>query len=70
MAEEHKRPTVTYEELAYSTMLQVQALVELLEEKGILTQREILQRVKRLQAQAAKRPMWSSLTIAGSRRAA
>jgi len=57
MAEERKRPTVTYEELAYSTMLQVQALVELLEEKGVLTQREILERVKRLQAQATKRPM-------------
>jgi len=54
MAEEHNRPTVAYEELAYSTMLQVQALVELLEEKGLITQREILERVKRLQAQATK----------------
>jgi hypothetical protein len=56
MAKEPVRKTVTYEELAYSTMLQVQALVELPEEKGVLTQREILALVKRLQAQAAKRP--------------
>ena len=54
MAKEPKRQTVTYEELAYSTMLQVQALVELLEEKGVLTQREVLERVERLQAQARK----------------
>jgi len=54
VAKEPKRQTVTYEELAYSTMLQVQALVELLEEKGVLTQREVLERVERLQAQARK----------------
>lgn len=57
MANEAKQPTVACEELAYSNMLQVQALVELLEEKGVLTLREILERVKRLQAQAARRPM-------------
>jgi arginine repressor len=38
-------------------MLQVQALAELLEENRFSTQREILERVKRLQAQAATRPM-------------
>jgi hypothetical protein len=46
VANEPKRQSVTYEELAYSTMLQVQALVELLEGKGVITQREILERVK------------------------
>ena len=37
---------MSFEELAYSTMLQVQALVELLEEKGVLTQHEVLEQVK------------------------
>jgi hypothetical protein len=54
MAKEPQRPTFTFEELSYSNMLQVQALVELLEEKGLLTQREILERMKRLQSQARK----------------
>jgi hypothetical protein len=31
-------------------MLQVQALVELLEEKGLVSKHEVLERVKRLQA--------------------
>jgi hypothetical protein len=48
-----KRATVSFEELAYSTMLQVQALVELLEEKGLLTRLEVLERVKRLQTEMA-----------------
>jgi hypothetical protein len=55
MAKEPKRQTVTFEELAYSTMLQVQALVELLDEKGYLTQREVLERLKKLQADTARR---------------
>jgi len=55
MAKELKRQTVTFEELAYSTMLQVQALVELLSEKGLLTKEEVLERVKKLQAQSAKK---------------
>lgn len=37
-------------------MLQVQALVELLEEKGLLTRHGVLERVKRLQAETAKKP--------------
>jgi len=57
MAKEMKRETVTVEELAYSTMLQVQALVELLSEKGWLTKQEVLERVKRLQQQTARRLM-------------
>ncbi len=50
------RATVSFEELAYSTMLQVQAMVELLEEKGLLTQHEVLERVKQLQAEARRKP--------------
>jgi hypothetical protein len=34
-------------------MLQVQAMVELLDEKGLLTQHEVLGRVKRLRAETA-----------------
>jgi hypothetical protein len=36
-------------------MLQAQALVELLSEKGLLTKEEVLERVKRLQAQSVKK---------------
>jgi hypothetical protein len=49
-----KRATVRFEELAYSTILQVQALVELLEEEGLLTRREVVERVKQLQSEAAR----------------
>jgi hypothetical protein len=40
--------SVSFEELAYSNMLVVQALVELLAEKGLLSQQEILSRVQKL----------------------
>ena len=33
----NKRPTVTFEELTYSNMLTLNALVELLTEKGVLS---------------------------------
>jgi hypothetical protein len=39
---------VSFEELAYPNMLVVQALVELLAEKGVLSQQEVLGRVERL----------------------
>jgi hypothetical protein len=39
------------------TMLPVQALVELLSEKGSLTKEKVLERVKKLQAQASKKLM-------------
>ena len=38
-------------------MLPVQALVELLSEKGSLTKEKVLERVKKLQAQASKKLM-------------
>jgi len=46
-----KRPTVTFEQLAYSNMLTLNALVELLTEKGVLSKPEILERVKKLQSE-------------------
>jgi len=40
MASEGKRQTVSFEELAYSNMITLNALVELLDEKGLLTSRK------------------------------
>jgi hypothetical protein len=48
---------VSFEELAYSNMLVVQALVELLAEKGVLNQQEVLSRVEKLRRETnAERP--------------
>lgn len=49
------RQTVSFEELAYSNMLTLNALVELLAEKGLITKQEVLERVKQLQAQTQLR---------------
>ena len=61
MSSEPNRSTVSFQELAYSNMLTLNALVELLAEKGLVGKDEILERVKQLQAQAGakarKRPM-------------
>ena len=46
-----KRPTVTFEQLSYSNMLTLNALVELLTEKGVLTRPEIIERIKKLQGE-------------------
>jgi hypothetical protein len=51
MAPEPNRQTVSFEELAYSNMLTLNALVELLDEKGLLTKREVLGRIKKLQSE-------------------
>jgi hypothetical protein len=58
VASERKSPAVSFEELAYSNMLTLNALVELLTEKGLLSKEEVLERVKQLQAQTQvrKRP--------------
>ncbi len=42
------RATVRVEDLAYSNMLSINALVELLDEKGILPKQEVLDRIKKL----------------------
>ncbi len=47
MAEDN-RATVRVEDLAYSNMLSINALVELLDEKGILPRAEVLARIKKL----------------------
>ena len=56
MDSESTRPSVSLEEITLSNMLTVNALVELLDEHGILTRRDILDRVKKLRAEmTAKR---------------
>ena len=37
-----KRKTITYEEIAYSNMMSIEALVSLLTRKGLITEQEIL----------------------------
>ena len=46
-----KNKAVTFEEISYSNMLTLNALVELLSEKGVLTQAEILERIKKLRSE-------------------
>jgi hypothetical protein len=50
MPEMPKKLTVTFEELAFSNMLTINALVELLTEKGVLSPQEILDSSRRLRA--------------------
>jgi len=44
--EKDSRVTVGVEELALSNSISIVAVVELLEEKGLMTQEEVLERVK------------------------
>jgi len=50
MSQQRKRETVTAEEMTYSNMLTVNALVELLDERGIIAKKDVLERIKALQA--------------------
>jgi len=52
VASERNSQTVSFEELAYSNMLTLNALVELLSEKGLVSKQEVLERVKQLQMQS------------------
>ena len=49
------RQTVSFEELAYSNMMTLNALVELLAEKGLVGKHEVLETVKHLPAQTPVR---------------
>jgi len=46
VADKEKRITVSVEELTLSNSVQLTALVELLEEKGILTRQEVLDQLR------------------------
>ncbi len=45
-----KREMVSFEELLISNMYEQEALVLLLEEKGVLTRGEVLEKIKQLKA--------------------
>jgi len=49
-----ERQTITIEELAYSGMLQTEAITRLLVKKGIITEEELLEEVKVLDAEQYK----------------
>ena len=49
MASTPDRQTVSFEDLAYSNMLTLNALIELLDERGIISKRDVLGRIKALQ---------------------
>ncbi len=48
-------PLVTYEELAVSNMLEIQALIKILEQKGITNKDEILKEVVELKKEMEKK---------------
>ena len=54
MPELPKNLNMTFEELAFSNMLTINALVELLTEKRVLTQQEILERIKNLRSESSQ----------------
>jgi hypothetical protein len=45
------RETVSLQEMVYSNMLTLNALVELLDEKGLIAKTDVLARIKKLQAE-------------------
>ena len=49
-----ERETVTYEEIAYSNMMSIEALVSLLTRKGLITQQEILDELKAIKLRDEK----------------
>ncbi len=49
-----ERETVTYEEIAYSNMMSIEALVSLLTRKGLITEREILDELKAIRLRDEK----------------
>jgi hypothetical protein len=55
VSDQHRLQSVSVDELAISNMLKLNALVELLDEKGLLGKQEVLERVKRLRAEMAEK---------------
>jgi len=49
------RTTVSFEELAASTMLLQEALIQLLDEKGLVSKAEVMERLKQLRAETGAR---------------
>ena len=57
MAEKSGRVTVRVEELALSNSVTLAALVELLEERKLVSRAEVLERVKRIQVSGSRLTM-------------
>ena len=55
MKDKPPRQTFTFEQLTYSNMLTLNALVEPLTEKGVLNKPEILERIEKLQGETKVR---------------
>ena len=63
MSDQQQRATLSFQELALSNMLTLNALVELLDERGILAKPDVLDRVKQASGRderKAKTSMMSS----------
>jgi hypothetical protein len=55
MSWQHKREAVSAEQMACSNLLTVNALVEILDERGTILTKEVLIRIKPLQANVQSR---------------
>jgi hypothetical protein len=55
MSEQHKRETVSAEQMTDSNKLATNALVELLGERGILPKEDVLERIQKLQTSIQNR---------------
>ena len=49
-----ERKTISYEEIAYSNMMSIEALVNLLTRKGLITQQEVLDELMAVRARDEK----------------
>jgi hypothetical protein len=49
-----ERKTISYEEIAYSNMMSIEALVNLLTRKGLITQQEVLNELMAVRARDEK----------------
>ena len=49
-----KRKSVSYEEISYSNMMSIEALVNLLTRKGLITQQEVLDELMAVRARDEK----------------
>ena len=49
-----ERKTITYEEIAYSNMMSIEALVSLLTRKGLITEQEIMDELRAIKLRDEK----------------
>jgi hypothetical protein len=63
LSDQQQRATVSFQELALSNMLTLSALVELLDERGILAKLDVLERLKQLQAEMSAKQNFSDVFV-------